>query len=397
MLSLALEGQLPLVKITTSDTVNVEEVLNAYLLKGRFKRIPDFDVIDEWIGQGGYLYIASPPEDSFSPEEVYRECVEHETTLVVVNPTDESPAYFNAGELTLPPSMLRSFLEDLTDEVEPLAIALGGLSLKEVSEICGLANARGDGLTPSAIMRIRQMVTGARPGLQQVDTTSDQYRADTRLLEWLDKDGRFFSRDDVPDAIVPRGILLSGPPGVGKTSGAKFVARRLGVPLFRLNLSSALGKYHGQSEGNVLAALARVDMAEPCVLLIDEVEKVLSMDDESGVVRRILADLLWWLQERRSRVLAVLTTNDFNAIPPELIRKERITTHIGLGAIQNDNEAREFCKSVWNWLRGQVKPSSRLPKYGDIETRIIAQIGGVPPWTHAQLKDSMLELARRLL
>ncbi len=116
---------------------------------------------------------------------------------------------------------------------------------------------------------------------------------------------------------------MDGLPGVGKTMGAKYLAGALEVPLFRLDVGSIKGKYVGESEHALTAALSAIDLEEPAVLLIDEVEKVFS-DDHSDVTPALLAALLWWLAEHRSKILTVMTCNNRDKIPPELYRAGRI-------------------------------------------------------------------------
>jgi ATP-dependent 26S proteasome regulatory subunit len=99
------------------------------------------------------------------------------------------------------------------------------------------------------------------------------------------------------------------------------------VPLYRFDVGGAKGKYVGASEGNMLANLARLDNAEPCVCLVDEIEKVFSAksgDSDSGTTTTMLSQLLWWLAEHKSRVLTIMTTNNAKALPPELYREGRI-------------------------------------------------------------------------
>ena len=110
---------------------------------------------------------------------------------------------------------------------------------------------------------------------------------------------------------MPRGLLIDGPPGVGKTAASKWLAEQFGVPLYRVDIGGTKNKYVGQSESNMLTNLSRLDHEEPCVALLDEVEKVFatSNSDSSGTTSTMLSQLLWWLAERRTRVLVIMTTN----------------------------------------------------------------------------------------
>ncbi|MCV2395286.1 AAA family ATPase [Actinotalea sp. M2MS4P-6] len=120
----------------------------------------------------------------------------------------------------------------------------------------------------------------------------------------------------------PRGVLLVGVQGCGKSMAAKVAAGVFGVPLLHLDLAAVHNKYVGESERILRETLATADVLAPCVVWVDEVEKALA-DDESGAARRVLGTLLTWLAERRSSVFVVATANDVSALPPELVRKGR--------------------------------------------------------------------------
>lgn len=124
---------------------------------------------------------------------------------------------------------------------------------------------------------------------------------------------------------IPRGVLLVGVQGSGKSLAAKAVAGFWGLPLLRLDVAALYNKYIGETERNLREALQLADTLEPCVLWMDEIEKALGADSaDQGVSRRILGVLLTWMAERRSRVFLVATANEVDRLPPELIRKGRI-------------------------------------------------------------------------
>lgn len=81
----------------------------------------------------------------------------------------------------------------------------------------------------------------------------------------------------------------------GKTLASKFIASEFGVPLYRLDLGAMMGKYVGESEASLNAALTQIDQVEPCVVILDEVEKIFQSQGDSGVTSRLLSQLLWWL------------------------------------------------------------------------------------------------------
>jgi SpoVK/Ycf46/Vps4 family AAA+-type ATPase len=128
-----------------------------------------------------------------------------------------------------------------------------------------------------------------------------------------------------PAADIPKGIMLLGVQGGGKSLAAKAVAGRLGVALLRLDFGALYNKYIGESERNLREALRTADVMSPCVLWIDEIEKgIASGSGDEGTPQRILGTLLTWMAERKSRVFLVATSNDITGLPPELVRKGRL-------------------------------------------------------------------------
>jgi hypothetical protein len=153
-----------------------------------------------------------------------------------------------------------------------------------------------------------------------------------RLKRWIELRRDVFVGGDSPSAEgghpldPPRGVLLLGVQGCGKSMLAKAVAAGFGVPLVRLDFGTLYDKFHGETEKNLRVALAAAEQLEPCVLWIDEIEKGLAADNgnnDGGVSRRVLGYLLTWMAERRSRVFLVATANQIDALPPELLRKGR--------------------------------------------------------------------------
>ena len=125
---------------------------------------------------------------------------------------------------------------------------------------------------------------------------------------------------------TPKGILLVGPPGAGKSMAAKAIAKTLGVPLIRFDIARVFGSLVGQSEKQVRQALQLAETVSPCVLMIDEIEKGLagaSGANDSGVGARVLGTILTWLQEKTTQTYVLGTANNVAALPPELLRKGR--------------------------------------------------------------------------
>ncbi|WP_242112785.1 AAA family ATPase [Luteimonas aquatica] len=148
-----------------------------------------------------------------------------------------------------------------------------------------------------------------------------------RLKRWIEQRRKVFVEGNAPPGLdPPKGVLLLGVQGCGKSLLAKAVAGGFGVPLVRLDFGTLYDKYHGETERNLRQALASTEQLAPCVLWIDEIEKGLAGDggdSDGGVSRRVLGYLLTWMAERRSQVFLVATANQVQELQPELLRKGR--------------------------------------------------------------------------
>ena len=142
------------------------------------------------------------------------------------------------------------------------------------------------------------------------------------LKQWLKvrKAPMFANRTD-----RPKGVMLLGVQGGGKSLAAKCVASAWGLPLLRLDFGALYNKFFGESERNLRDCLAQAEMMSPCVLWVDEIEKgIATGDNDNGVSQRILGTLLTWMAENTKPVFIVATSNDISKLPPELVRKGRL-------------------------------------------------------------------------
>jgi SpoVK/Ycf46/Vps4 family AAA+-type ATPase len=123
----------------------------------------------------------------------------------------------------------------------------------------------------------------------------------------------------------PKGVLLLGVQGSGKSLAAKAIAGLWGMPLLRLDMAALYNKYIGETEKNLRKSLQQAELMAPCVLWMDEIEKGLASggDQDDGTSRRVLGTLLTWMAERDANVFTVATANDVEGLPPELMRKGR--------------------------------------------------------------------------
>ncbi|MFQ6007034.1 MAG: AAA family ATPase [Woeseia sp.] len=146
-----------------------------------------------------------------------------------------------------------------------------------------------------------------------------------RLKGWLAKRrAAFLHKQNARHLDPPKGVLLIGVQGCGKSLAAKATAGIFGAPLLRLDFATLYNKYHGETERNLRESLKTADVMAPCVLWIDEIEKGLAgRGGETGTTQRVLGSFLSWMAEKDREVFVVATANDISALPPELVRKGR--------------------------------------------------------------------------
>ncbi|QYJ83296.1 AAA family ATPase [Shewanella aegiceratis] len=214
------------------------------------------------------------------------------------------------------------------DAVIKLAENLRGLTFDDARRLAHKAIVDDGAITHSDVDRINQgkfKLLDMEGVLQFEYDTSDfsQVAGLHNLKKWLSQRSPASSAEGRVDH--PKGILLLGVQGSGKSLAAKAVAGMWQRPLLRLDMSALYNKYIGETEKNLRNALALADLMAPCVLWIDEIEKGLSSgSSDDGTSKRILGALLTWMAERKSEVFLVATANDISALPPELMRKGRM-------------------------------------------------------------------------
>ncbi len=144
------------------------------------------------------------------------------------------------------------------------------------------------------------------------------------LKNWLKQRETVFLNRDIP-LDPPKGLMLVGVQGGGKSLAAKSVAGMWGIPLLRLDFGALYNKFHGETEKNLRESLKMAELMSPCVLWLDEIEKGISSgESDGGTSQRVLATLLTWMAEKQQQVFIVATANDISRLPPELMRKGRM-------------------------------------------------------------------------
>lgn len=212
------------------------------------------------------------------------------------------------------------------------ASTLEGISKIEVKNVISSLLAKGE-ITKQDLVDLKfakDSLFSNINGLEKIEVEDNlSYGGLDNLKEWLDEKKKLM-RPEVKELLLkkgikpPRGVLLLGVSGCGKSLSAKEIAKRFSLPLYRLDFATIQGKYVGQSEQQLKEAFETTEHVSPCVLWIDEIEKGLSGgNDSSGVTQRLIGQFLFWLQECKKDVFVVATANNVDELPPELLRKGR--------------------------------------------------------------------------
>jgi hypothetical protein len=328
--------------------------------------------------------------------------------IIIVSPTlalqPEIEKLFTVVHHDLPDvSQLRKICEDLvpedsafakptTDEVTAVVDAARGLTRLEAENAYALSLVRHNKLQPDTIWNIKAQT------LEKSGTLS-LYRGDADFghLGGLENLKQFCLRamrkqgDEMADRR-PKGVLLLSPPGCGKSQFAKALGNEVGRPTVILDFGSLMGKFVGESEGNMRRALSQVDAMAPCVLFVDEIEKALSGvqnsgQTDSGVSSRLFGTLLTWLNDHTSDVFFIGTCNDATSLPAPFARAERFD-----GIFFVDLPGDDQRKQIWdiylehfkldkgqerpddaNWTGAEIKSCCRLAALLDVPLLEAAQ------------------------
>jgi hypothetical protein len=214
------------------------------------------------------------------------------------------------------------------ESVDRLVENLAGLSLTDTTRLARAAIFDDGAITATdspLVMRAKYDLLNRSGVLAYEYATADMHDVAgmQHLKVWLHRRRAAFD-GSAAGLDPPRGVLLLGVQGCGKSLAAKAAAGAFGVPLLRLDLAGIHDKYVGESERRLREGLATAEVMAPCVVWIDEIEKGLaSSEGDTGASRRVLGTFLTWLAERRTPVFVVATANDISALPAELIRKGR--------------------------------------------------------------------------
>lgn len=265
--------------------------------------------------------------------------------------------YLNTEEIK---AVIHSFVKENLNQqveaclVEEFALAFKGLTEFEILNLLALSYADDGELTKKDLRLIfdqkQQMIkkAGILEMIPLKETIHDIGGLEN-LKAWFIKKAKVYKNMNNAKKYgvdMPKGVLIAGVPGCGKSLNAKAAANLFEVPLLRLDMGRLMGKYVGESEGNLRSAIALAEAISPCVLWIDELEKAFAGIGGSGggaeVTTRLFGNFLTWMQEKESLTFVVATANDITQLPPELLRKGRFDEIFYVGLPNKEEREKIF-------------------------------------------------------
>ena len=261
-----------------------------------------------------------------------------------------------------------------TEDIFKISAILGGFSEHQMEMVLCSAMVSENGLTLDTINELaknKERIYGKISSITNINIPKDVYVSGLNNLKtWLNEKKKVFfaSTQELEKRHLssPKGILLCGVPGCGKSLSAKMIAKEWQLPLYRFDIDCVLNKYVGESEKNMRIALEYIDNVSPCILWIDEIEKVMNVStDGNETSKRILGQFLYWLQESSSRVFLVATANQIEMLPAELFRSGRFSEKFFL-----DLPGFEDRKSA-------IKLYSRICLLSDLEESFVDELANI--------------------
>ena len=239
------------------------------------------------------------------------------------------------------------------DLLEEMSLAFKGLTDFEIRCILQVAVATNGELTRDDLKFVftqkQQMIK--KSGILEMiplKEKADDIGGLENLKAWLSRKMKVFKNIGKAGEFgvdMPKGMLIAGVPGCGKSLTAKVTAQMFEVPLLRLDMGKILGKYVGESESNMRKAITLAEAISPCVLWVDELEKAFAGIGSGGegneVTMRLFGSFLTWMQEKTSPVFVIATANDITKLPPELLRKGRFDEIFYVG-LPNPSERKKI-------------------------------------------------------
>ena len=280
------------------------------------------------------------PEVRRRLRDVYESCLDQRKFVVVTSPVAFIPEELERSAVFLdlrPPDrvelveVLREEARGSTSEaaLDQVAGALLGLTLDEARFALRRALAASGHLGPESLPLLleEKRLLVSRSGVIEYiaeGATIGEIGGLEQLKKWLlERRELFQMRDSLTNEIVPKGILLMGIPGCGKSLAVKAIASAFSIPLYRIDMVEVFSGRHGKPEGAFVEACRMMEDMAPAVLWFDEIESGISTTDSGGEQGRIFAFFLTWMQEKAHGLFVAATANRIDLLPAEMIRKGR--------------------------------------------------------------------------
>lgn len=210
------------------------------------------------------------------------------------------------------------------------------------------------------------------------------------LKTWISKRAKCYSDEAAEYGIEPpKGLVIVGVPGTGKSLSAKAIAKEFGVPLLRLDFGKVFNSLVGSSEARMRTALRMVESMAPCVLFCDEVDKGLAGiggSGDSGTSSRVLGSFLTWLNDNEAPVFTMVTANNIDVLPPEMMRKGRFDEIFATG-FPTAEERLEVLDIHLNKRGWDASKFSKAAKKKVVD----ASAGYVPAEIESAVKEALIE------
>jgi ATP-dependent 26S proteasome regulatory subunit len=273
------------------------------------------------------------------------------------------------------------------DDLDRVVNAAAGMTVAEIEDALSLSVVTEKKICWRLIMKEKAKAVEKSGCLKYFDgkISRDSVGGLEELIKYIDLRKDSFTEEAREYGLpAPKGILLVGPAGTGKSLTAKVTSDILSRPLITIDIGAVFGSLVGQSEGNMRLALKTIEAVSPCVLMVDEIEKGLSGSKSSGSTdggtgSRVMGTLLTWMNDKQSEVYIVATSNDVTQLPPELLRKGRFD-EIFFVDLPSDEE-REIIFNI------HLQKRNRKPKKFDIKKLVDATEG----YTGAEIEQVIID------
>ena len=259
-------------------------------------------------------------------KQIIRSCEDTQIIIIgnVLNAPRELEHYISVVRVPLPneeeiKELLGDFLSDIPSIIE-MSKGLEAIDIKLISRhVCAVVQTKEERIE---LFQKKKAEMVNKTGFLSIETplnNEEELGGYQALKSWLD-----VAKSSIgDDTLFPKGMLLLGITGCGKSLCAKVTAGKMGLPLLKMEFGKIVNKYVGESEGNLYRAISIAEAMSPCVLWLDEFEKAIGGNGDSEVNQRMLGIFLTWMQEKTKEIFIVATVNNVSKLPAELLRRGR--------------------------------------------------------------------------